>query len=466
MDLPLSFIRSMNLLLGADEFEDFQKALSAEAPVSIRLNKGKPFIFSDGGWKQVPWCPTGYYLPIRPSFTFDPLFHAGVYYVQEASSMFLSQVVRTYLKEPVVALDVCAAPGGKSTLLQDNLTDGSLLIANEVIPQRAQILKENLIKWGCPSTIVSQNETSTFSHLNHFFDFILADVPCSGEGMFRKDEVAIKEWNLDNVEACWKRQRMIVENVWPSLKPGGILVYSTCTYNTLEDEQNVKWIQKTLGADFLEVPIHSDWMITSALGGEKIPVYRFFPHKTKGEGLFMAVLRKTSGEELKSSQWRKKEKEKRKSKSNISVSIPNICKEWIQNSNNYQFQWFKDRIIAIPTFHLEQWSVLSQYLNILHAGVTIGCTKGKDIIPDHCLAMSQVASDIFPKEEVSYNQAISYLRKESISLNSEAPRGFVLLTYNSLPLGFVKNVGNRANNLYPQEWRIRSGFFPEQVITL
>lgn len=463
MDLPSSFIHSMSQLLSSEELKEFLKALSVDTPVSIRLNKGKPFIRPKEGWEQVPWCSMGYYLPMRPTFTFDPLFHVGAYYVQEASSMFLSQVVQTYVKEPAVALDLCAAPGGKSTLLQDNLPDGSLLIANEVMPHRAQILKENLVKWGHPSTIVSHNDSSAFSHLTHFFDFILTDVPCSGEGMFRKDEVAIEEWNLENVDACWKRQRMIVENVWPSLKPGGILVYSTCTFNTLENEQNVRWIQENLGADILDVPVLEDWKITSALGGKKIPVYRFLPHKTKGEGLFMAVLRKTSAEEPIFS-GRKKEKQKKPTKNNA-VSIPNICKEWIKDRDNFQFQLYKDMIIAFPKTYVEQWGILSQNLNILHAGITIGSIKGKDVIPDHCLAMSQVASDSFPREEVSYNQAISYLRKESLSLSAETPKGFVLLTYNHQPLGFVKNVGNRANNLYPQEWRIRSGFSPEQVIT-
>ena len=256
---------------------------------------------------------------------------------------------------------------------------------------------------------------------------------------------------------------MIVENVWPSLKPGGILVYSTCTFNTLENEQNIRWIQENLGADILDVPVLEDWKITSALGGEKIPVYRFLPHKTKGEGLFMAVLRKTSAEEPIFS-GRKKEKQKKPTKNNA-VSIPNICKEWIKDRDNFQFQLYKDMIIAFPKTYVEQWGILSQNLNILHAGITIGSIKGKDVIPDHCLAMSQVASDSFPREEVSYNQAISYLRKESLSLSAETPKGFVLLTYNHQPLGFVKNVGNRANNLYPQEWRIRSGFSPEQVIT-
>ena len=465
MEYPAPFIENMRHLLGEAELKAFLEALQTDTPISVRLNDGKQTDFATEAWRAIPWCPEGYYLPKRPTFTFDPLFHAGCYYVQEASSMFLSQIVKNLVDEPLIALDLCAAPGGKSTLLCDALPAGSLLVANEVMPQRAQVLAENLIKWGHPDVVVTHSDSSEFTSLTHFFDFILTDVPCSGEGMFRKDEGAVREWSPENVETCWQRQRMIVENIWPALKPGGILVYSTCTFNLLEDEENVSWIQKNLGAEFVEVPVEEDWKITFALGNHEMPVYRFLPHKTEGEGLFMAVLRKSADEDEVPVK-RKEKKNKGGKKQSIVVPVPKECKNWLRNADTYFFQWYKDRIMAISKAFQNQWEILSGNLNVIHAGVTLGTVKGKDVIPDHCLSMSRVRANVFPEYEISLEQAIAYLRKEVLILASDAPRGFVLLTYKHVPLGFVKNIGNRANNLYPQEWRIRSGYSPEEIITL
>lgn len=467
MEFPAAFIENMKSLLGEEEMACFLESLQAETPVSIRLNRVKGLNVSVNDWKEIPWCPLGYYLPERPTFTFDPLFHAGCYYVQEASSMFLSQVVRTYVKDSTIALDLCAAPGGKSTLLCDELPDGSLLVANEIIPQRAQVLAENLEKWGNPNVVVTHCDSSEFTPLSHFFDFILTDVPCSGEGMFRKDEVAIKEWSMDNVNTCWQRQRMIVKNIWPTLKPGGILVYSTCTFNLWEDELNIRWIKENLGAEVLAVPTHKEWEITPALGGESMPVYRFLPHKTVGEGIFMAVLRKPEMESWESVSPKKEKKNKAGKKHQpISLPIPKECKEWLKDGDSFSYFWFRDRVIAIAKAFQEQWNLLSSTVNVIHAGVSLCTMKGKDLIPEHSLAMSTQAAQVFPTYDLSYVQAIAYLRKEAILLENNAPRGFVLLTYKNYPLGFVKNIGNRANNLYPQEWRIRSGYSPKEIITL
>lgn len=466
MEIPVSFIENTKRLLGEAETQVFLEALAKETPVSIRLNPGKDAGISTEEWTQIPWCPDGYYLPKRPTFTFDPLFHAGCYYVQEASSMFLAQVVRTYVKEPVIALDMCAAPGGKSTLLRDTLPEGSLLVANEVIPQRAQVLAENLMKWGHPGVVVTHSDSAEFIPLKHFFDVILTDVPCSGEGMFRKDEVAVKEWSMENVETCWQRQRMIVENVWQSLKPGGLLIYSTCTFNLWEDELNVRWIKDTLGAELLEVPVQEEWKITSALGGESLPVYRFLPHKTVGEGLFMAVLRK-NGDEVCEGPLRKKDKKNKQVKKQPALPpVPKECKSWLKEGNAYLYQWHRNHVMAFPKQFQEQWEILSSTVNVIHAGVSLATMKGKDIIPEHSLAMSQVAEDVFPHFELTYEQAVAYLRKEAILLEPDTPKGFVLVTYRKMPLGFVKNIGNRANNLYPQEWRIRSGYTPEELLVL
>lgn len=422
MNLPAEFVARTQELLGVEEYEHLRTALSEEPPVSIRLNPWKKKnILSSGeslAYAPVPWCADGYYLDKRLTFTFDPLFHAGCYYVQEASSMFLEQVVRQYVDEPVTALDLCAAPGGKSTHLRSLLPEGSLLVANEVIRSRSRILSENLVKWGHPGVMVTNNDPADFDKLEEFFDLMVTDVPCSGEGMFRKDPGAIEEWSPENVEICWQRQRRIIADIWPSLKPGGLLIYSTCTYNTLENEENVRWMRNELEAEVLGVDVPSEWNITGNLIGESFPVYRFLPHKTKGEGFFMAVLRK-SGEP--------------------SGRRP-----------------------------VNRETVLKKSLRVIQsAGVEPGIQKGKDLIPSHAQAVSiTLQSDSYPVCELTYEQAIAYLRKEAIVLNADAPRGYLLVTYKQTPLGFVKNIGNRANNLYPQEWRIRSGYLPEEIRVL
>ena len=473
MNLPQAFIERTRQLLG-EEYPLFEEALQKETPVSIRPNRRKCGLPVEGN--PVPWAPSGIYLEHRPTFTFDPLFHAGCYYVQEASSMFVETALRQYADHPVVMLDLCAAPGGKSTLCRSVLPEGSLLVANEVIRNRSQILAENLIKWGHPDVVVTNNDPSDFTPLENLFDVILTDVPCSGEGMFRKDEVAVEEWSVENVDVCWQRQRRILTDIWPTLKPGGLLIYSTCTFNREEDEDNVAWIARELGAEVLEVPIDDARGITGNLVGGDFPVYRFLPHKTKGEGFFLAVLRKrrfmdgkASLYEAQSVTLRLPTRKLKKGKENRSkaqpLPIPKEAKTWLAEADGFVFEMKETTVTAFPKIHAEVLAVLQTSLKIIHAGVTIGEVKGKDFIPQHSLAMSTALSgDAFQKAEVTYEQAIAYLRKEGLVLDTDVPRGYVLLTYQQIPLGFVKNIGNRANNLYPQEWRIRSGYLPEEII--
>ena len=470
MNLPQAFIERTRQLLGDEAYTQFEEALQTETPVSIRPNRMKCSQPVEG--EPIPWASSGSYLNNRPTFTFDPLFHAGCYYVQEASSMFVERVLQEYVKEPVVMLDLCAAPGGKSTLCRGVLPEGSLLVANEVMRNRSQILAENLIKWGHPEVVVTNNDPADFTDLTHLFDVILTDVPCSGEGMFRKDQVAVDEWSLENVDICWKRQRRILADIWPALKPGGILIYSTCTFNREEDEDNVAWIAKELDADILSVPVEDSWGITGNLTGKDFPVYRFLPHKTKGEGFFLGVLKKradvldeTPRRFLKTSARLDKKKKGKEAKQPLVV--PKEAKTWLEDSSEYAFAMKDTNVVAFPKAYENEYALLQQTLKVIHAGITLGEIKGKDLIPHHSLAMSTaLAKEAFPKAEVTYEQAIAYLRKEGLILDADVPRGYVLLTYQDIPLGFVKNIGNRANNLYPQEWRIRSGYLPEEVVTV
>lgn len=463
MTLPSDFILRTQALLG-DEYPCLETALQAEAPVSIRINRSKGTAAPATG-ENVPWCETGYYLPSRLSFTFDPLFHAGGYYVQEASSMFLEQAIRRYVTEPVKCLDLCAAPGGKSTHLLSVLPEGSLLVSNEVIRNRSHILAENLTKWGNPAHIVTHNDPEDIGRLTHLFDVIVTDVPCSGEGMFRKDAESAGEWSVANVRLCAARQRRILQDVWNALKPGGIVIYSTCTYNTEEDEENVHYLVEELGAEALSVPVREEWKVTGPLRFDH-PVYRFFPHKTRGEGFFLAVLRKSAAEEREEIRWNAKSKKEKKDRKSSTPALPTVTNEWIRTPELYQGEVRNDTIQVFPKAYWETYQLIAAHLNIVTAGIRLGELKGKDILPSHSLALSTLLNrEAFPSVELEWDEAVAYLKKETLRLPEGIDRGYVLVCYKQVPLGFVKHLGNRANNLYPPEWRIRSSYLPEEIRT-
>lgn len=439
MQLPEDFITRTKVLLG-NEWNAFEQSLLEEIPVSIRLNPDKPT--NNSYLEKVPWASHAYYLPQRPVFTLDPLFHAGAYYVQEASSMYLEQMLKDTFSEPIKVLDLCAAPGGKSTHLSALLPENSLLVANEVISGRSKILAENLIKWGNPNTIVTNNDPKDIGSLSGVFDLILADVPCSGEGMFRKDPSAIGEWSVNNVRLCAERQRRIVADSWPALKPGGILIYSTCTYNKEENEENISWICRELNAEIQNAS------------------HRFFPHKTRGEGFFIAALKKCG--EDKTSVVADYHSSSKKTNT-IPVNF-NYIKQCLKKTNEFNFLLDSSRennnsllLRAFPKNHTDVYNKIKSKLKIVSSGIFLGEIKGKDLIPNHHLAMSTtLAESVFPRWEADKKTALRYLSKETLTvLPSNLPKGYVLLTYQNLPVGFVKNIGNRANNLYPSEWRIK-----------
>lgn len=467
MDLPADFTRRTRYLLG-DEYEAFRESLDDAPCNSLRLNTAKTAVcLSD----HVPWCESGYYLPERLTYTFDPLFHAGIYYVQEASSMFLEQVLKQYVHEPVRFLDLCAAPGGKSTHAISVLPEGSFIVSNEIMDSRINILAENIVKWGVGNggVVVTHNEASDFAFLQHYFDVVLTDVPCSGEGMFRKDKNAIDEWSVGNVAQCSERQRDILDNIWGTLRPGGILIYSTCTYNTEENEQIISYLQTSFGAELLPIAVESEWNIKKGLSGH-LEVNRFMPHRTRGEGFFMAALRKPAAEgadrqELISKLLKKiSRKSKKESRTEI---VPEDIKSWVNDSVMFDFMLKEDKIVALPKRYVDDITMFFSLLDVKYAGIGIASRKGKDWIPEHACAMSvNYNRSAFPEKELSQTQAIAYLRREALQLPPDTPGGFVLLTYKKMPLGWVKNLGTRANNLYPQEWRIRTGYTPEVVKTI
>ena len=460
MSLPIDFVTRTQALLG-DEFIRLEEALQADPPVSVRLNRDKCATIPVGG-DPVAWCETGFYLPERLSFTFDPLFHAGAYYVQEAASMFLEQAVKAYVFGSVRCLDLCAAPGGKSTHLASLLPKGSLLVSNEVIRSRSQVLAENLAKWGRPDTVVLNNDPEEIGRaLPHFFDLVVADVPCSGEGMFRKDRASVGEWSVDNVRLCASRQRRIICDVWDALRPGGLLIYSTCTYNTEENEDNIHYIVDELGAEVLPLQIPMGWQVTGSFH-YAYPVYRFFPHKTRGEGFFLAVLRKAEGERK---EIRFKSKMKKEQKGKATLSFSGKMGEFLGEKEGFKYVWRDNFLYAYPL----SWADLMPFfiekpLRVLAAGICLGESKGKDFVPSQELALSTaLRPNAFPSVDLSWQEAIRFLRKEAVILPADTEKGYVLVRYQKLPLGFLKNLGNRTNNLYPQEWRIRTNHLPEEI---
>lgn len=412
MTLPQEFIEYTSKLFGPVRWENFVQSFLHEPPVSVRINPWKAAENPFPQAEPVPWCRQGFWLKSRPHFTGDPLFHAGVYYVQEAASLFLDYVLRQVVTAPVSALDLCAAPGGKSTLMRAALPEGSVLVSNEIDRRRAQILLENILKQGHSGVLVTHNAPKDFAKTNLIFDVILTDVPCSGEGLFRREPAAIKEWSPQNVRFCAERQRQILRDIWPCLKDGGLLIYSTCTFNTYENEENVRWIAEELGADILSVPVPPDWQITgSLLADYHQPVYRFISGTTRSEGLFVAILRKQGGE-------------------NAFSTLPSSLRPQLKK---YPF------------------------LHLLSDGLPQPDVKGREQIPSAAQALSLSAPEAdFPRVELPLETALRYLHREGLVLPSSTPRGFVLVTYQGHPLGFVKNLGDRANNLYPKHWAIRN----------
>lgn len=454
--LPDDFVSYTEKVMGESRFSRFMSSFEEEPPVSVRVKRGCRLPLGGKEDGRVPWCHDGVYLKQRPMFTLDPLLHAGCYYVQEASSMFLAEVLRQHVNGTVAMLDLCAAPGGKSTLALQTLPEGSLLVSNEPVKTRANILAENLSKWGNPNVIVTNAYPSDISRSGAMFDVVLCDVPCSGEGMFRKDEGAIGEWSVQSVDRLWRLQREIVAEAWKTLRPGGLLVYSTCTFNLREDEENVRWIANEYDADILPVNISGEWNITSSLlEGFGSPVYRFIPGVTRGEGLFMAVLRKSDSESLPSCERRQRKGVKEKKGSG---SFAGPWKGWKGLGEGFQYVQLGEKVLALPSGLTPYYNILREArVHMVKAGVALGTVKGRDLVPDIELALSDILDkQLFPTCEADLATSLAYLRRDAIVLPADMPKGYVLITHEGHALGFVKNIGNRSNNLYPQEWRIKS----------
>jgi 16S rRNA C967 or C1407 C5-methylase (RsmB/RsmF family)/NOL1/NOP2/fmu family ribosome biogenesis protein len=446
--LPKEFLASLEGLPGYDAAAFKAVHAAGPGPTSIRINPAKPPAILPAKATPVPWSSHGYHLETRPSFTFDPLFHAGAYYVQEASSMFLEQALRqtTDLARPQKVLDLCAAPGGKSTLLQSILSPESLLISNEVIRNRVHILEENMNKWGAANAIVTSNDPRDFQRLENYFDVIVVDAPCSGSGLFRREPGAVEEWSSGNVQLCWQRQQRILADCWPALRHDGVLIYSTCSYSREEDEDVLDWITTELDAKSCRLQTAPEWNIVETTGSKGAYGYRFYPHRLMGEGFFIACLRKNGGgiftPPRKTSFPERPGKKEQES-----------LRNWVLSSSPLAFFVHQQQVHALPESRLAELPILQAACYLKSAGLLLGQLSAKDFIPDHHLAMSTIVHPGVMTLPLSRQQALQYLRKEELRLET-THRGWALVQYEGHNLGWIKVLPQRSNNYYPKEWRI------------
>jgi 16S rRNA C967 or C1407 C5-methylase (RsmB/RsmF family)/NOL1/NOP2/fmu family ribosome biogenesis protein len=449
--LPPELLDSLEKISNFDlqAFVDVHEA--GETLTCVRINPRKKVAHDEHLRisEPVPWSSGGYYLLERPVFTLDPLFHAGAYYVQEASSMFLEEALKQTvdLSQPVRILDLCAAPGGKSTLIQSLAHHDSLLVSNEVIKSRVNVLQENMIKWGGKNVVITNNDAKDFARLENYFDAMVVDAPCSGSGLFRKDARAISEWSPQNVALCSQRQQRILADAIPSLKRNGVLIYSTCSYSAEEDEEILDWLNDSFEFESLQLRVNPSWGIVESISSKNHCYgYRFYPGRVKGEGFFIAALRKKDGDD-----------EFNESRKIIvdyaSKKDMEMVKHWIRMEAEMSVIKHAGQLLAIPIHAGPDVSILQKNLYLKQAGVTIGKLASNELIPDHALAMSDFVSTSIVTVSLNKETALQYLRKGEVFIDV-GQRGWALVSYCGINLGWIKHLGNRINNYYPKDWRI------------
>ncbi|MGZ5244427.1 MAG: methyltransferase RsmF C-terminal domain-like protein [Bacteroidia bacterium] len=449
---PKDFLVMMQSRLG-NEFEAFAAALNETPPTSIRINPAKGAdLFADE--EQIPWCKFGRYLKERPSYVWDPLYHAGAYYSQEASSMLFANAID--FSRDLKVLDLCAAPGGKSSLVQSMMSKNSLLVSNEMVGKRVNILYENLVKWGGQNAVVTCNRSSDFLPFQGLFDVVLVDAPCSGEGMFRKDEEAVNQWNDGLVRQCSAIQKTILDDAIRLVAENGLLIYSTCTFEAQENEDNVERLYQKYGdiLEPVELPSDPSWglfEVEISTGKEKKQKgYYCFPHRVKGEGLFLSVMRVKAS--VKGKFTVKNQSVIRKA----SIKEKEIVKAFADTGRNETEVYLHgDKAFLGNPVYAELYSALAQNLYIRKVGTTVGQLKNNMLIPDPEIALSQEASPNIPRVALSFKEALDFQQRKNIILPPETPKGWVIFTYEGVELGWAKNLGNRVNTHYPSEWRIR-----------
>ena len=439
MKIPQALIDSIKNIKGFDEESFVQAHEQGEIPAAIRLN---PFKISTKWFtetqttatiiKNIPFSDYGKYVKNSLNFNTDPLFHAGVYTVQEANSMSLEYVLKNTvdLSKDLRILDLCASPSGKNTQIISLITPESILVSNEVISTRSDILADNMTKLGKMNTIVTSNDPKDFGKLTGFFDVVIIDPPNSGSGLFRKNPEAMKDWSLENVALFAQRQKRIIADAWACLKDDGVLIYSTASYSPSENEEVINWVCQKYGA----IKVLEEGSIL------------LYPSE-KGEGFFISALKKNNSE---------KEiyvRSGRPIKNNSRRTQREVFRTWIKDIDNYNWYEIKEEFFLINSEHEYLVKLLESYLHIRKAGVKMGKIAGKDLIPDHQLALSSYLSESINRVELTAEKAMKYLRREDFTLD-KAQKGWSLMTYENFGLGWAKILPNRINNYYPKELKV------------
>lgn len=465
MELPRTFVERVLRDLGTTEGEALCRALDGEACVSIRVNPAKaeglrgeqparvsevlPMLTAAG---RVPWCADGFLLAGRPSFTFDSDFHAGAYYVQEAASQFVGCLLQGVPTSGARILDLCAAPGGKTTLYASLVGRGGLVVANEIDRRRASVLADNVRKWGTGNVVVTTCEPHAVCDCEAWFDVVAVDAPCSGEGMFRKDPAVRGEWSENNVRQCAARQDDILREAWRALRPGGTLIYSTCTFNRDEDEGSLERMLAWAGDEVAAsepVDVDPAWGIVE---GEVGPfrTFRFFPHRTVGEGFFAAVARKAPDAPGR----QRLPKGRRSMVAPADRASAGELRRWVREPDRMVFgtvagtgyAWYGEQAEAVKT--------LSEALPVICSGVALGQLFKGRLKPDPALAFFDgLERGAVPVAGLDDEQALRYLRRQEVAAGALA-EGVNLVTARGRALGFAKRIGARVNNMYPNSLRI------------
>ena len=456
MQLPEKFVSRLQSELGHDEAMALCQSLMTEPSTAVRMN---PYKRTAPHWcevKPVAWSEYGFLLGERPSFTLDATFHAGAYYVQEASSQFAGYIMLNALGGAEAArgkyiLDVCAAPGGKSTHYASIVGREGLVVANEINRSRAAVLADNARKWGIGNMVVTCNDSSRLAQMEEWFDAVAVDAPCSGEGMFRKLDEAQEQWSEANVAMCAERQWEILQNAFEALRPGGVLIYSTCTFNRSEDEDILQRAMETWGDELeaLNIPTDEAWGIVEGRVGE-FHTYRFFPHRISGEGMFMAVARKRGEAGGK----RRKPKARRSIVAAVDRRSAEELGRWVQQPEEMSFYAAGEMLYGCRKSHFADIDALSGVLAVIYSGVAMGQIFKNRLKPDGALAFyAGLCRDAVECRELPEEEALKFLRKQDVAADVFAD-GVNLVLHDGLPLGFVKRVGARVNNMYPNSLRI------------
>ena len=447
--LPEEFRLCMRRQLGDAEAERLFSALDTEPVTSIRLNPAKPAQVFEG--ERIGWSEYGRYLAMRPQFTLDALLHGGAYYVQEASSQFVGYLLRDLELEGCRVLDMCAAPGGKSTIYSTLVGRRGLVVANDISRSRALALSDNVQRWGMGNVMVTCNQPSHIGAFEEWFDVVAVDAPCSGEGMFRKMDEARTEWTPSSPDMCAERQREILSEAWRALRPGGRLIYSTCTFNDREDEGVVEWLAEEFGDELQpieRVELSDAWgIVRSDIGA--CQCFHFYPHRTRGEGFFAMVVRKREG-----TQHRASVKSRRKLFALPAKSDIAELERWVDNPRDMTFRLVGDVVYGYHRDVVDDVVALSESLSVIYSGVCMGQIFKRKLRPEHPLALYVGFNpEVVPNVELSQEDALDYLRRQDIP-SAQFEEGINRVMSRGVAIGFVKRIGARCNNMYPKDLRI------------